>query len=256
MMDDSTRLHELLSDHATGDLSADGEAELRQLLSAVPGAQADREEFERLAGELAAALLKGGDESLPRELAARIVSEGQSMLAEPREASGWRRRRWVTWSGWAAAAVLAGWLLLPSDQSPGLVDPSQATLADVRESLLEEQAIAIAWSSTADPAAVEAEGDVVWSQAQQTGVMRIRGLAANDANVAQYQLWIFDTSRDERFPVDGGVFDIPEGAAEILIPIRARLDVRDPSLFAVTVEPPGGVVVSNRERIVLTASIG
>jgi hypothetical protein len=31
--------------------------------------------------------------------------------------------------------------------------------------------------------------------------------------------------------------------------------VREPVMFAVTVEPPGGVVVSNRERIVLVAQM-
>lgn len=94
---------------------------------------------------------------------------------------------------------------------------------------------------------------MVWSDTEQRGYMRIRGLAANDVTRAQYQLWIFDPRRDERYPVDGGVFDIPAGSEEVIVPIVAKLDVRGPTLFAVTVEAPGGVVVSARERIVLVA---
>jgi len=83
--------------------------------------------------------------------------------------------------------------------------------------------------------------------------MKIGGLAANDPGEFQYQLWIFDQGRDERFPVDGGVFDVPSGADEVIVPISAKLDVDRPYLFAVTVEKPGGVVVSSRERIAILA---
>jgi hypothetical protein len=37
------------------------------------------------------------------------------------------------------------------------------------------------------------------------------------------------------------------------VPIRARLPVGKPVLFVITVERPGGVVVSSRERIALVA---
>ena len=58
---------------------------------------------------------------------------------------------------------------------------------------------------------------------------------------------------DERYPVDGGVFDIPVEGMEVLVPIRAAVQVERAMLFAVTVERPGGVVVSDRDRIVLVA---
>jgi anti-sigma-K factor RskA len=85
--------------------------------------------------------------------------------------------------------------------------------------------------------------------------MRFRGLAANDPRQAQYQLWIFDRARGEKYPVDGGVFDIPAVPGEILVPITARLPVRDPTMFAVTLEQSGGVVVSEREHILVLAKI-
>jgi anti-sigma-K factor RskA len=86
--------------------------------------------------------------------------------------------------------------------------------------------------------------------------MRFTGLAPNDRARWQYQLWIFDKRRDQRYPVDGGVFDIPAGAAEVLVPIHARLPVGEATMFVVTVEPVGGVVVSSRERIALIAKTG
>lgn len=111
----------------------------------------------------------------------------------------------------------------------------------------------LSWSATDDPAAQGAEGAVLWNDAEQAGLMRFRGLAANDPATTQYQLWIFDAARDDRFPIDGGVFDVRPGEVETLVPIRARLPVGEPVLFAITVEAAGGVVVSSRERIALVA---
>ena len=69
----------------------------------------------------------------------------------------------------------------------------------------------VAWQATGDPAGPEASGDIVWSNAQQAGFMRFRGLVPNDPGVSQYQLWIFDAKRDEAHPIDGGVFDAHAG---------------------------------------------
>ena len=42
---------------------------------------------------------------------------------------------------------------------------------------------------------------------------------------------------------------------DVLIPIDAKLAVADPKAFAVTVEKPGGVVVSTQDRVVLLAAL-
>lgn len=84
--------------------------------------------------------------------------------------------------------------------------------------------------------------------------MLFDGMRVNDPSVEQYQLWIFDRNQDEKTPIDGGVFDIPSDS-EVVVPIRAALKVREPYLFAVTVEKPGGVVVSDRQRLILTAAV-
>lgn len=160
------------------------------------------------------------------------------------------------WGGWLAAAAclllaLAGWwprLTAP----PAPVETPTVELPPPTPDQAPD-ALDLPWQATEDPAAGGAAGAVVWSSDQQAGIMRISGLEANDPAVSQYQLWIFDRGRDERYPVDGGVFDMPAGAAEVVVPIDAKIAVGEPYLFAITVEKPGGVVVSERQRIVLLA---
>ena len=89
-------------------------------------------------------------------------------------------------------------------------------------------------------------GDVVWNPVTQQGFLRFVGLRPNDPQMHQYQLWIFDAARDQRYPVDGGVFDVPANQGEVVVPIRAALPVGSAKAFAVTIEKPGGVVVSGR----------
>jgi Anti-sigma-K factor rskA len=157
--------------------------------------------------------------------------------------------------GWLAAAaclVLAifGWERAPSPPAPPTSIEERAAL------LAKSDSLKIPLAATKDPAAAGMSGDVVWDPVTQRGFLHFTGLAANDPAVHQYQIWIFDAGRDKRYPVDGGVFDVPANAAEIVIPIRATLMVRKPAAFAVTVEKPGGVVVSGREHVVALGAIG
>lgn len=133
--------------------------------------------------------------------------------------------------------------------------PVTPTLADLRTALAADPlATKIPWSPTKDPGAAGASGDVVFSVEKQTGFMRFHGLAANDPKQHQYQLWIFDKAKDQKYPVDGGVFDVVASNGDVIVQIQPKIRVTDPSLFAVTVEDPGGVVVSKREHIVVTAA--
>jgi hypothetical protein len=106
-----------------------------------------------------------------------------------------------------------------------------------------------------DPTGETVTGDVVWDAKSQTGYMRFHGLRLNDPIVDQYQLWIFDARRDERFPVDGGVFDVGNASGDEVVRFTARLPVAVPLMFVVTVERPGGVVVSDRSRVAAVAHI-
>jgi hypothetical protein len=146
--------------------------------------------------------------------------------------------------------MVAGLWFTTADRAPVPVAPldfpAVAALSD---------AVIAQWEPGGDGTGEEVTGEVVWSSSRQAGVMRLRGLAVNAPGEFQYQLWIFDRERDERFPVDGGVFDVPPGATEAEVVISAKLHVADPTLFAVTVEPPGGVVVSDRQRIATLAQV-
>ncbi len=55
--------------------------------------------------------------------------------------------------------------------------------------------------------------------------------------------------------VDGGVFDVSSEHEDLVIPVDAKLLVEDPQLFAITIERPGGVVVSDQDRLVLLATV-
>lgn len=165
-------------------------------------------------------------------------------------------------AGWFAAAAsvliaVAGWWPRMQDgDAPPVEVPMATVMQQEREKLLAQQGVVTrTWQTTQDPAASGVTGDVVWDPKSQNGYVRFRGMQANNATEQQYQLWIFDGTRDERYPVDGGVFDIPAGQTEVIIPIKAKLEIRNPALFAVTIEKPGGSVVSTRDRIVVLAPV-
>ena len=97
-------------------------------------------------------------------------------------------------------------------------------------------------------------GDIVWSDSKQAGYMRFHGLPVNDKTKQTYQLWIFDETQDAKTPIDGGVFDIQDNG-DVIIPITAKLKAVHPKMFAVTMEKPGGAVVSNRDKIPALAKV-
>jgi anti-sigma-K factor RskA len=141
---------------------------------------------------------------------------------------------------------------------PPVIAPApikEPTAAQVRDALMAKaESLKLNWGATKDPLAAGVSGDVVWDPVTQQGYLRFVGLPKNDPQVHQYQLWIFDATRDKRYPVDGGVFDVPANATEVLVPIHAAITVRMAKAFAVTVEKPGGVVVSGREHILVLAA--
>lgn len=187
-------------------------------------------------------------------------------------------RSWWAAAGWGAAACLAG-VLCWQWSGAGRIEPppggpvaptteTRPSMAELRTRLLADdpEAVKVSWKKAGDDPAIVADkadleaadglGDVVWSPERQQGFMRFRGLAANDPSVAQYQLWIFDAERNAAHPVDGGVFDVPAAAdGEVVVRIDPRLPIRRATAFAITVERPGGVVVSSRERLPLIAAL-
>jgi len=265
-LDDET-LVDFLVQLETEGLDPAASRELDALLAQAPAAT--RDALATAAAALTIAHRLPAD-PLPAAVRSRLVEQGRDTVRRaaagkivplapgPRPASAMRPGL-----GWYAAAaslllaVAAWWPRLATDGPAAVVPPPVPTFAEQRAALIASGRglVRQAWTGTEDAAAAGVAGDVVWDPATQSGYMRFSGLAANDARVEQYQLWIFDGTRDDRYPVDGGVFDVPAGVAEVVVPIHARLPVREAALFAVTIEPPGGVVVSSRERIVALARV-
>ena len=162
-------------------------------------------------------------------------------------------RAWLPWSIAAACLILAVVAWTPRLYEPGRLavagNLEQWRLQAAREHMLAGSPRAGHWRWSGG----EGAGDVVWDNRRQQGFLLLKGFVANDPSRARYQLWIFDAARDERYPVDGGLFDVPAGFEEVVIPVHASLPVVRPVAFAVTVEKPGGAVVSEREKVVAFA---
>ena len=159
-------------------------------------------------------------------------------------------------AGWAAAAALLIGLVTvvkrTSDLESGVASLQPPATRMMQLQLSAIDTVELSWKPLGNGA--EVSGSVIWSDERNEGFMRIKGLAQNNPTASQYQLWIFrgNDPGAEPYPVDGGVFDI-SASGEVVVPISAKLSVGHAGTFAVTVEEPGGVVVSGRERIVALA---
>lgn len=258
-MNGQERLLDLLTARATEGLP---EAEVMELDLALLG-QTDlgRDELDlaAAAADLAIGSVSARDEPMPESVKRTLLEQARhhllssgdekppAVVTPSRRPAVSRRRGFdARYLGWyAAAAILLLALWAPWSSGPPAPVPAP-TLAEQRAALMRNagDVIQVEWATPQIEGYAQVSGDVVWSNERQTGFMRLSGLPANRRDVEQYQLWIVDPTRDER-PIDGGVFDIPAAAGEIIVPIDAKLHVGSPTVFAITLEQPGGVVVSD-----------
>lgn len=264
----SERLEELWADRAVFGLTSEEDRE-REALEAAGGDRGLADELELAAAAVALVQARRRAEPLPTALRAKLEGGGRAWLAaravQPAPAPETRLRALppvresertrpspFPWLVAAAAAVLAlaGWWPRPEGTEPTQVVVAPKA-AELRAGLLAAGAPRVDAQGT--DLAKGAGGDVVWDNRAQAGWMRLIDLPVNDPTVSQYQLWIFDETQEH--PVDGGVFNV-SATGELLVPIDAKLKVGKPTLFAITVEKPGGVVVSDRQRIAWVAKPG
>lgn len=250
---DGDRRDELLIDDLLNSLSDDEQREMEKFgLSGDDGLESYGDvvaAFQRLAVDDETAMPAALELAILNDVGSGREAEvfSSSALSEPEAKS----TRTLAWVGWLAAASLGVVVAMPLFQQRA-ESRSPSVLAKSLES--SPSTIIVDWSRGDDAAATAASGSVVWNNDEQAGVMRFVGLPVNDPSKSQYQLWIFDAEKDDRYPVDGGVFDIRTDGQSI-VPIVAKLNIKDPTLFAITIEQPGGVVVSSRDRLPLLAKV-
>lgn len=277
------RMLELLADSATSDLSENEMLELKALEREFPDWKNDSS-FEYAAASIGLLGVKAV-EPMPRELRSKILADADQFFGDGEaststsvdESSAPERQivkevvyekqafdltRWLGW-GLAAAACLAlvanVWLTRPTDDrvaknDPPPVEKKEKTSSEKRDALLASTSNLVKTNWASPDKTKELSGEIVWSDEKQEGYMTFKGLAANDKAKEAYQLWIFRDANLEPHPIDGGVFDVNE-SGEVIIPINAKLKVKSPKVFAVTVEKPGGTVVSDRTKIVALAKV-
>jgi len=195
-----------------------------------------------------------GAEPTARTAAAAVPSTQSSVVPfQTGQRSNGSMRLLMTFVGAIAAAFVIGvaigrW----TGVEPASVAVVAESLADrYRELSQLADTTRVDWKPNADG---EISGFVVWNDRLQTGFMAFDSLPVNDPRIEQYQLWIFDAARDDERPVDGGVFDfafdrLVQVDGRTLVPVDAKLPIERAKMFALTIEAPGGVVVSGRERL-------
>jgi hypothetical protein len=269
------RLTELLAEEALGNLSGEEIHELEGLMAAGTGLQ--REDLMNVASLLQVGFLHQdphGLDRMPDALKQQVERQAEAFFAEhkagndpanPATVTTLPKRpaarlvqtsRWLQPAaviGWLAAAALALALVLPRGaEQPELNQPLNVQ----RTALMQvEGTTVVPWIPPKAAGYTGVTGDVVWNNDRQQGFLRLAGMPANDAAQMQYQLWIVDPDRDAN-PVDGGVFDIPPGTAEVIVAIDAKLSLSQPRAFAITAEQPGGVVVSGGPLLIVAPVTG
>lgn len=276
------RLLDLMCDEALCGLSASERAELEALSREFPGV--DDGSFERAAAAADLAMSGARVEAMPEHLRSKLLASGERMAAEFRAgvsgsrtaparvgtATGLgaaRQRDSLRFGGWlaaAAAVVVAAiaWMRPAGNTAtgPGPVTPiATVRPSEARERLMASAADAVVipvgdWDNPEQPGVT---GDVVWSESAQRGYLRLAGLKPNDPTVEQYQLWIVD-SRGMGQRISGALFDArPDPATgEVVVEIEPQIATQGAAAFALTIEKPGGVWVSDMTRRVVIGAKG
>ena len=262
---------DLLYKKAVYGLDQNEEKQLAELESEF-GGEPQSESFELTVATLSMVGLDTS-EQMPANLRSRIVADAERYFDEkstaqltpaPLAADPTDRGSIFNWLGWAVAAAACLALALnifytkPQDtpivKGPATPTPVEKLTPEQERLRLIETAPDLARGSwgAGNVKELTPAGDIVWSDSKQAGYMRLSGLPVNDPNKETYQLWIFDETQDDKTPIDGGTFSVTS-TGEVIVPINAKLNPKNTKMYAITVEKPGGVVVSKREKIVALA---
>ncbi len=273
------RYLELLADRAIAGLDDHQASELQQLFQ--EHSIEDDLSFDLTAAAIDLAVGQEANEGLPSHLRSQVMESAKATMLTDQSADAIRMqavdpapekslhhdrlesgkppfsRRDLLWGVTLAASLLlvliAWWPSKPTDSNQEIT-LTAAKLRERWQTAPPNDLVKVKWASP-DKSLQGELGEVAWSDDLQQGYMTFTGLKPNDPTKEQYQLWIFDKNRDEKYPVDGGVFDVDQETGETIVMIDQKIKVDTATLFAITVEKPGGVVVSSRERLPLIAPV-
>ncbi|MCA9280174.1 MAG: anti-sigma factor [Phycisphaeraceae bacterium] len=266
------RVVDLQIDQAVGCIAENDLRELNHLLLQYP--QLRTEEYEYAASAVERALTKDDEiEELPDQFSASMVDVLESFSVSGRDEnqieesplrlhgdlrqSASTTRSMSSFIGWLAAAACLAiaamlWFTRPMPVPPPVIQTASEQLQQFVESapdLAEAD-----WGDWDDPEIKGVTGKVYWSESQQSGFMQFAHLTPNNPTKEQYQLWIID-ERGLETRVSGAIFDTDADGSAI-VQIEPSIAIRNAALFAITIEQPGGVWVSDMSRRVVIASLG
>jgi anti-sigma-K factor RskA len=249
---DDPAVAELLADEALFGLDQQDRARLN---SALAGRSEDGTTLAQVCAMANLAMLSAEDVvPLPASVAERLMAAGEAFCRERRAAQAATaprtlpfqqaspRRSILPWAI-AASAMIAAIGMWSRGAAPKVESVAALSTAPDRFRLV--------WSDWDTPEVAGVSGEVVWSEAKQVGEMTFRNLPKLDAAKEQYQLWIVDT-RGMGQRISGGLFNGGEG--DVKVAVRPALRVQGAQAFAITIEPAGGVWVSDMSRRVVIAA--
>ncbi|MEM9413880.1 MAG: anti-sigma factor [Planctomycetota bacterium] len=265
------QIEDLLAARATQGLDPSEQQHYDALVAQDPAIARQAEAFEAAAASATVALIdRAGRHALPAALRDRLLRDASDQLqrstnpdlrlagtaAAPPPRPALFSPQAIGW--YVAAAALLGLAFVMFSPGPETSTSPDPTPAQQYTELADAPAtVTASWGFNADggdPRFANATGEVIFNPDQQAGYMKLTGLPVNDPTKEQYQLWIVDASRTGQTTdrVDGGVFDVTD-TGEVIIPVTAAIRADQPVVFAITVEKPGGVVVSKGPLQVVAA---
>ena len=211
-------------------------------------------------------------EEMPTALRERIVANAGAHLPKPsapmytleKTSPGGSIFSWLGWAFAAIAVAALGLNIYVTRQATTPVGPiveitptptpeKKISPAEMRNALMASGKPLVRGALGAGTMKdLQPVGDVVWSDETQEGYVRVTGLPKNDPTKETYQLWIVAENQNPKTPVDGGTFDVTTDG-EVIIPIDAKVKALKPQAFAITMEKPGGVPVSEQKKVAALA---
>ncbi|MFO0782594.1 MAG: anti-sigma factor [Phycisphaerales bacterium] len=280
------RIMDLLADRALYGLSAEESAELAALLAAA--GLTDDDTLDQAVAQLHVAL--HAQAAMPAQVASRVKQAGAAWAAAapartaaapsavpaartpargtartdvPTQAPSFRFPAAVPWLLAAACLGLAvvAWQPWARQPTPTPV-PAPLTLAQQRQAVLAapdhlELPLGDFVLEGKAPEIPGVKGDVVWSDTAQRGYLRMANLPKNDPTKERYQLWIID-ERGLGTRISGGIFDGcgNSDGSDCIVAIDPAIPIGHAAAFAITIEQPSGVWVSDMTRRVAIAAKG